>query len=677
MTGSESIDRLYGRVDHALRALILVLGTWALYAQIGVLARVPFTTLRLFSFLPLLATAFLLRVTARRVEPCDAVPMSDQPAQLSWFSSPILRFGGPLAVAALFFFTKSEWAFWIPAVVVLTAEVWFAPPTQYAGEDRPSNLSGHLEVAGLVFLCVIATGATAGLIRPDNDDAYFVNVATSVNEFPSRPALSFDAMHRDGLPPVEQALHLPQSYEVLVGLVSSVTGVSVPTLYYVFFPLFWTVLGTLAHWLVLRHLLPRREAILATAIWVFIIIFWGDGLRAFGSFGFARIFQGKAIFLVVVAPLIVLAALRYRQRPSLPHWICLALTESAATALTTNAIIIGPLLAAFAIAAPPRWDRQYLRALAGGAAASLPVILMAALMHSRLSPFMTPEDPDPFFRPYLTTLGFTRTPLVLLAIMMLPVLATRARLACADWIRSYVWLVLTLVFLPVTADLATLALGNTFSWRIFWSAPVPLLVSLAGGIAAGGLLNRRWVPEAAIVGWLLVFAFAAAPTFAQSSWSLHNVGRPKVAEPRYSAARTTVSLARPDAPALVTEAVAVYMTGMPGGPPLVGVRSLYLRKLRHLIPDGVLARRLELFAYVARGGRGVALADDLEEITRWVGGDPFLSLDAALKGIDAAGVATVVVREDHPDLSGLETSLGDRGFIIHRVGGFVIAALPR
>ncbi len=267
---------------------------------------------------------------------------------------------------------------------MLTAEVWFAPVPQPDTGARKSNLSRRWKAAVLACLCLVAAIITAGLMKPDIDDAYYVNVATSVNEFPDRLPLSFDAMHRDGLPPVEEALHLPQSYEVLVGLVSSVSGISVPTLYYIFFPPFWAVLGTLAHWLVLRHLLPRREALLATAIWIFLIAFWGDGIRAFGSFGFARIFQGKSVFLVVLAPLIVLAGLRYRQRPGLPTWICLALSESAASALTTNGIIIAPLLAALAIAARPRFDRAYLRALAGGALASVPVIVVAALMHARL-----------------------------------------------------------------------------------------------------------------------------------------------------------------------------------------------------------------------------------------------------------------------------------------------------
>ena len=201
-------------------------------------------------------------------------------------------------------------------------------------------------------------------------------------------------------------------------------------------------------------------------------------------------------------------------------------------------------------------------------------------------------------------------------------------------------------------------------------------MAAAGGIAVGALLDRRWLPEGAIVGWLLAFAIAAPPTFAEGSWSVHNFGRLKVFESRYRAAEATVALARTDAPALVTEAVAMYSRGMPGRPPLIGVRRLYLRKLWHLIPDAELARRLELFGYVARGDREI-VGDDLEEITRAVGGDPNLPFAAAMGGVDARGIATVVFREDHPDATRLITALADRGFIIHRESGFVMAALPK
>ena len=293
-------------------------------------------------------------------------------------------------------------------------------------------------------------------------------------------------------------------------------------------------------------------------------------------------------------------------------------------------------------------------------------------MQQRIAPFLTAEDPDPFFRPIITTLGWTRAPLVLLALLLLPALAARARLTSAKWIRNYVCLVVLLVFLPATSNLATLVLGNNFSWRIFWSVPVPLLLGLGGGIAVGAFLDRRWLPEGAIVGWLLAFAIVAPPTFADGRWSVRNFGRLKVNDNQYRTAQATVALARTDAPALVTEGVAMYISGMPGGPPLIGVRRLYLRKLWHLIPDAELARRLELFGYVARGDSASALGEDLEEITRVLGGDPNLPLAAVMSGIDARGIATVVFRgtirtSRH---SSARLSLEDSSFITRAVSSW-------
>jgi len=669
------LTHLYRRVDLILCAFVLLLGTWGVYSQICILASVPFSSLRLLSPLPLLATVLLFRVTTRPIRVSE-VALDEQTAAEGPVRTAV-RFGGPLVAAGLFFFTKSDWLFWITAVVVLTLEIWLAQTSERPREAPAAEKGVRGEALLLAGLCLVAACATAGLMRPDGDDGYFVNVATSVIEFPDRPPQSFDALHQDGLPPVEQTLHLPQTYEVLIGLVSSVAGVSVQSLYYLVFPALWSVLGTLAHWLVFRHLLPRRDALLSTAIWVFILIFLGDGLRTFGSFGFARLFQGKAAFLVVIVPLVVLNARRYRQDPSLASWLCLALSQCAGSVLTTNGMVIGPPAAALAIAAAPRFDWKYLRILAGGAAASLPLLIVAALMRQQLEPFLTATDPDPFFRPIVTTLGSTRAPLMLLALLVLPALAARARLTGANWLRGYVWLAVLVVFMPAVSSLATSALGNNFSWRIFWCVPLPLLAALAGGIALGAVLDRRWLPEAAIVAWLLVFASVAPATFKEGGWSIKNFGRFKVFESRYAAAKATVALARPDAPALATEAVAMYLSGMPGRPPLIGVRRLYLRKLWHLIPDAELARRLELFGYVARGDIGMQLGNDIEEILRSIGGDPNLPFDAAMRAIDARGIATVVLREDHPDLTQLETALAARGFVIHRASGFMVAALPK
>src|SRR5262245_48776972 len=197
---------------------------WALFAQVCVLARVPFSTLRIFSFLPLLATGIVHWRIFRTLQSFEA-SASDAPSTArgpSRFGA--IRLGAPLAIAAIYAVTRLDWVFWLLATGFLTTETWLTESAESA-MDEPAQNESRLESGALLGLCVLAALLTAGANRPDYDDAYFLNVAAAAVEFPDVAPQTFDALHRAGLPPVEQVLHLPQVYEILVGLLSSVTGV--------------------------------------------------------------------------------------------------------------------------------------------------------------------------------------------------------------------------------------------------------------------------------------------------------------------------------------------------------------------------------------------------------------------------------------------------------------------
>jgi Family of unknown function (DUF6077) len=651
------MSRFHIRIDAACGGLMLLLGFWALYAQACILARVSFTTLRAFSFLPLLVTALVLWKTSRRVQPHDASAPDAPRTPRHPFRGGVMRFGVPFAIATLYAIRRSDWLFWLLATSYLTAETWFGQQDEAAPHvcEVPES---RFELGALLALCALAGLLTSGTRLPDGDDAYFLNVATAAIEFPDAAPQSFDALHRSGLPPVEQALHLPQVYEILVALLSSVSGMSAPMLYYVVLPPLWAVLGTLANWLVLRHFLPPRQAIWGTAVFVLVLVFWGDGYRTFGYLGFVWLFMGKAIYLTVALPLIVLAALRYRQRPSVTTWLSLACSQFAAAGLTTNGVVVAPLAAALAVVARPRFDARLLRTMFVGVAASLPLIIVAAALYVRMAPYLSAVNVDRVLLGYRTTLGTKRAPLVLLALTLLPVLAAHARLKRTEWIAGYVWNVVLVICMPAVSILATHALGHVFSWRLFWAVPMPLLVSLAGGIAAGAIGARRWLPAGALAAWAVAFALAGSAAVSCDVFSLKNLGHLKVDDTRYAVAETTVALARSDAPALVPEPVAVYVTGFPHAPPLVGVRALYLRKLQGFIPDEERTMRTALLSYSA-------------------GTNPAMPVADALKAIDAEGIATVVFPERHRDARALVAALTERGFAIQTMHGFVIAARPK
>jgi hypothetical protein len=101
----------------------------------------------------------------------------------------------------------------------------------------------------------------------------------------------------------------------------------------------------------------------------------------------------------------------------------------------------------------------------------------------------------------------------------------------------------------------------------------------------------------------------------------------------------------------------VSLAGLPGAPSLVAVRGFYLAKLRDVIPAEDLATRASLLSFV--DGR-----PDAPPLSR------------AIKLIERERIATLAFPERHRDAAGLAAALRARGFALHRVAGFVVAARP-
>jgi hypothetical protein len=604
-----------------------------------VLVGASFATLRALALVPLAAAALLVwRDAASPAANGDRADGRGAPS--------LLATAGPFVVAAAYALTGSAWTFWLLAVPLLTSQV-FAPAVPAAPEEAAD---ARWPLMGVAAVCVAAALLTAGARRPDTDDAYFVNAAVSALRDPGAPLHASDGMYRDGVPPVVETLHMTGVYELLIAVLAGVSGLAVPILYYVVLPPLWAALGMVAHWVVLRRLLPRAAALGGLGMLLLLLLLWGDGDRTFGNFGLVRLFQGKAVYLVVVLPAVVLAALRFREAPSRSSWTFLALSQCAAAGMTTNALLVAPLAAGLALAARPPFGRDLL----AGVAASLPLAVLAVAAYLRVAAYPRALDFDPLLPGYETMLGTSRTPLVLLALVAVPALASWAGLRRARWLSRWVWLAVVALLLPASAALAARVLGNVFSWRLLWALPVPLLVSVAAGLACDARAPRPALRRAVLAAWIAAFAWAGPWAISSDDWSWSNVGRPKVADEPYAAAELVARVASPTGRAVVPEAVAVLLVGMPDAPPLVAVRALYLAKLDASIPPVEFATRMNLLLFA----EGLRSAPPLER---------------GLALVDAERIATLAFPERHRDAAGLEAALVARGFVIHRAAGFVVA----
>src|SRR5262249_52392304 len=116
---------------------------------------------------------------------------------------------------------------WFGAVLLLAiaaAAVCFADAPQIAAPaaSRAAELSLWLLAIGCVVVTLISH-------RSDADDAFYVNVAVTTADIPQLALLSIDTMH--GIPglPLPLAVYRVDSYELLNGALSYLSGI--PAIY--------------------------------------------------------------------------------------------------------------------------------------------------------------------------------------------------------------------------------------------------------------------------------------------------------------------------------------------------------------------------------------------------------------------------------------------------------------
>lgn len=488
--------------------------------------------------------------------------------------------GAAVAVGARLLDTPGWWAFWASVVVAeLTAVVLVlrARPSP----SPPSVVPVTRRATFMVVVAAIAfAAASAVTIRPDADDVFLVNRSVWIEEradrFPER-----DTIFSDEVFVATRPQNPPAAIEPLVGVLARATPFTAPTVTYLVLAPAVSALGVFALWRLLRALRSPTPA-LATAVGALFLALDGHVHTSFGNFGFVRAWQGKAIFLLVVVPLLWAYALAWARDHDRRSLAGLVAANVAAVGLTSTALFVAPAVTLLAVAAGTVGSRGPGRVLLGAASAAYPlaagvlvaigdagaggaVRLLAAGLHTQAgvpAPLggvggLGPADP------WYAVLGrgvpmFVATAAVLLAWLTIRDRSARVALLLAPLA------VVGIASAPGTLRVLGEAMGaRSILWRVVWIVPVPAVVALMV-TAPAQWVERRWRPAAtaALVGVLA----GALLLWGVPVWSGRNgttVARPAwdVAPAARAAAAGIVTLAEPGdvvaAPVAVGEAMAV------------------------------------------------------------------------------------------------------------------------
>ena len=190
----------------------------------------------------------------------------------------------------------------------------------------------------------LASAALASvLVRPNADDAFFVNVSAWVADrgtFPVRDTM----ISNQELSPLGSHTPNVSSIESLFGVVARLAGTPPGTIVYVAAVPVLTLLAYLAlTWLVAESRIPKAPIGLVAAT----VGMWmsGESRLAVGTFPL-RIWQGKIALVAVVLPLLILAAMRVAARGSLLDHLFLGSTVVASVGMSNTAVFLAPLMLA-------------------------------------------------------------------------------------------------------------------------------------------------------------------------------------------------------------------------------------------------------------------------------------------------------------------------------------------
>ncbi|MDL4817130.1 DUF6077 domain-containing protein [Actinomadura opuntiae] len=482
------------------------------------------------------------------------------------------------------------------------------------GADRPEERDVPAAASrwGTPLALATAAGfsvASLFIVNSDGDDAYFVSrsVATAaMGRIPFKDVIftSGDTGPIAGEPPVS-------SIEVLAGSLARVAGVPAASfVYYLMLPAV-TFLAVWAVWRLTRAWAPRR-ALPCFAIAAVYLLWSGLGPASLGSFHLLRMWQGKAVMVSALIPLLYVHLTRWAERRTRRDLAMLAACGVAGTGLTSSAAFVLPLVVG-AAAVPLIASGRVRDGLAACAALAYPVGagLAVTLLHrdTTVTGWVGAASDD--FRWVL--LHAAPGVLAGCALWLAPWTARRGAPAL---IGAGVATVVTLLFLPGVLDLAAHVTGaGQVLWRTMWVVPAPVLIGLLAAVRIPLPAGARHQTAGALAA--LVPAAALAVTLVAGGtpvWSASNgsvvASRPswKLPPAQVGTARAVVRLAPPGG-------VVVMPQGYMRAVPLLTARvhaanpnSHYLRNLP--VPARFVDDRRVLTAAVRRpGGRKPALAD--------------------------------------------------------------------
>lgn len=434
------------------------------------------------------------------------------------------------------------------------------------------------DVAFLIAIGVIGAIITLVSHRPDADDTFYLSLAAHALAHPNEAVLSQDTLYGESGIPLLLAVYKISSFELLSAAISFALPIDVRTVYYLVIPTAFAVFLPFCWAIILRILAPDAVRLCVTALFLIFLVA-GEAHWSAGNFGYVRMFQGKAVLVSLLMPLIYSQAWRFSSSGSSADWLLLASICVAAVGSSVTALFLVP--PALGLALLSCWSpNRTVRSAAALAIALYPVCLAVFVREQTTTAIRGWLVQAPDYLMLLKNFFGAHQIYVLLPLAFLAWLGVRT----PDRRRWILVLLIGYVAGPANPAFADFISAHITSaplyWRVFWILPWPILTVL-GLIGVARLIATYAVPAAwrglAFASVLAGFAIVLLPFHVFRTANGVKIGSPnwKVAQPGFSVAEGVVAQVPPGVAVVAPEDVAIWIPTMVRRPAVLLTRELY------------------------------------------------------------------------------------------------------
>ena len=584
-----------------LRAAILVVGIWAIYAQVSVLIGRTFHELLTGAWIPALG---LLFVTAawRKSGPSIDIPASELQLSSEYRRRIILL--ALVSVAGVVIFRPGNWI--AAAIYVIAVFMIFALIGDRLTQRTVPNESTSTKHQSWIVMIVIVASMVVTICdhRLNWDDAKYLRHVVNAIEYPDEPMMVYEHLH--GVK--ELKIYHPsvrlQTYELTVAAISKLSGMSYLFVFYLLLPPIWAGLAVMAQWELIRRLAGKHATLALLATFVLLVV-WGR-YRSYGDFAFD--FVGFGIFVMFAVPALILATLDFAEKRNLRTWILLFLATWTGCLFTSTAYAVAPVAVSLVLISCYGVLFPKIREFTFGFLATAWCPLLLAYV-AFVAPIVPPIDVDsPGNAHFVFTGAQGRIALVLFAVA--PFLLLFKRLQSSRWMLRYTALTFLILLSGFTLNWIG-RVSSLLSWRLLWAIPVPVIIGV-GFAAAIDICQKRLRLSGTRRNFTALAGLAAlAFTFSITGKTVlyRNFQWPalKVDQTSYPDVLSLVQCSTPTDLVLAPTQVAVPTSGLLGAPSLIAVRGHYLSYLSGQWGEAETARRKRLLNVVQ--GKRNSMAD--------------------------------------------------------------------